>query len=252
MHVLITRPEPDASHWRDRLKALGIASTVDPMLDIVIAPPAPVLQSEPGQAGQCPQALVITSRNAVRWLEAASDLAAATALPVYTVGPGSTAAIRALGFSHIIEGAATARDLAPIIASAANPHDGPLLHLSGDKLAFDLAPPLAERGLSLRRRIVYHSRPAATLRPATRIGIENGTIDAVVLLSPLTATTYIQLMAEAGLVQHHQRLVYVCLSQVIGQIVAGCGPHEVIVAAAPNAQAVFGVLERRSSAHRAC
>ena len=252
MHVLITRPEPDASRWRNQLKALGVDSTVDPMLDIAIAPSTPVLQSTPGQSARRHQALVITSRNAVRWLEAASDLATATVLPVYTVGPGSTAAIRALGFTNVIEGAATARDLAPIIASGANPHDGPLLHLSGDKLAFDLAPTLAERGLTLDRRIVYHSRPAGSLRQATVIGIENGTIDTVVLLSPLTAATFVQLLNAAGLAQQHQRLVYVCLSQVIGQIVAGCGPQDVIVAPAPNAQAVFGVLERRSLAHRAC
>ncbi len=271
MHVLITRPEPDASAWHDHLASLGISSTLDPMLDISLAAPSPVLvrerssidRSNDGKASSddgpssiaavpSPQALVITSRNAVRWLETATDLANLATLPVYTVGPGSTAALRALGFSHIIEGAATARDLAPVITATADPAAGPLLHLSGDKLAFDLAPPLLAYGLTLNRRIVYRSRPAVMLRAKTLERLRDGTIDTVVLLSPLTAETFVRLLTEAQLNQAHQQLVYICLSDMIARIVVKSAPRGIIVAAAPNAKAVLNILETRATSHRAC
>ena len=34
MHILITRPEPDASMWRHKFEARGLAVSVDPMLRI--------------------------------------------------------------------------------------------------------------------------------------------------------------------------------------------------------------------------
>jgi len=59
MHVLITRPEPDASEMRDALAREGHTADVAPLLEIALEPP-PVEVFE-GIAG-----LVVTSRNGLR------------------------------------------------------------------------------------------------------------------------------------------------------------------------------------------
>jgi uroporphyrinogen-III synthase len=254
MHVLITRPEPDASLWLDHLRSRGIAATIDPMLDIVLAAPSAVL-GEGVRVTSAPAALVITSRNAVRWLATATDLGDVLHLPIFTVGPGSGAAVRALGFTTVHEGAATARDLVPVISAAfagMGHITGRLLHLSGDKIAFDLAPVLASQGLNVDRRVVYSSQPAAALAPATVARLASGVIDSVVLLSPLTAETFVDLVSKSGLSQFHQRLVYICLSQNIARCLASLAPKDVVVADEPNAQAVLMAIEVLAAAHPAC
>jgi uroporphyrinogen-III synthase len=245
MHVLITRPEHDAAPWRERLSAIGIASTVDPMLSIAIDPPAPL-----DLTGV--QLIVVTSRNALRWLSQVPNLPSALRLPLFTVGPGSAEAARTLGFTSIEEGAGTARDLAPLIASKVQAGDGVLLHLSGDKLAFDLASALEPMGYRVGRRIVYRSQPASALRPETIAKLSSGAIDTVALLSPLSAQTFVKLLSEAGLSEHHHRLVYVCLSHNIANRLKGLAARDVAIATAPNAEAVLSCLEHLAGPRRAC
>lgn len=245
MHVLITRPEPDSAVWRAHLEARGITVSSDAMLQIAEEPPACL-----DLTGV--QALIATSRNSLRWLGACPNLSAVQGLPIYTVGPGSTKAAAQLGFERAEEGAGTARDLVALIAQRSDPDHGALLHISGDRIAFDLAAALEPMGFVTQRRVVYHSRPAYQLRPSTVAGIASGAIDTVALLSPLSADTFVRLAREAGLEQHHQRLVYVCLSENIAGRMRPLSPGKVVVAAQPNAEAVLALLEKLAVQRSAC
>jgi uroporphyrinogen-III synthase len=241
MHILITRPEPDAGLWRDELRARGIAVTVDPLLDIVLAPPDAL-----DTAGV--QALIVTSRNAVRWLAAHPGRDGLRHLTVYAVGPGSSGDVRALGFGDVRQGAATARDLVPVIAAAAPPAAGRLVHLSGDKVAVDMGAALAQAGLAVERRVVYRSVPADRLRPETIAGLAAGTIDTVALLSPVTAATFVRLATAAGLRRRLPGLAYVCLSGRIAAALDGVGGPSVHVADTPDADAVRRLVEKLAAA----
>ena len=92
MHVLITRPEPDASETRAQLEALGHDVSVEPLLRIE---PLPI----DAGAFEGAQALIATSRNGLRAL-AASERAAPrrSSIPIFTVGPGTAELARAQGF----------------------------------------------------------------------------------------------------------------------------------------------------------
>ena len=82
MHVLITRPEPDAAALRAQLEALGHTVTVEPLLRSSICRlPADAVD---GVAG-----LVVTSRNGLRALAASPAFDAALELPLIAVGPGT-------------------------------------------------------------------------------------------------------------------------------------------------------------------
>ena len=236
MHILITRPEPDASEWRTQLIARGASVSLDPLLQIYLLPP-------PSADLTQYQALIATSRNALRALSNSPLAAKAIALPIFTVGPGTTQLARDLGFKTIHEGPASARDLVPLIARLADPIGGPLLHLCGDKIAFDLATALNPHGITVDRLIVYRSRPAAKLHPHTIEALADGVIDTVMLLSPLSAKTFVKLAQQANLNEQCQRLVYVCLSHNVSEALAPLSPSRLHIASEPNSQAVFSLVE---------
>jgi uroporphyrinogen-III synthase len=241
MHILITRPEPDASAWRTKFEARGITASVDPLLQIEFLPPAHLDL-------EAVQALIATSRNGLRGLAQSPDLKRAITLPLYTVGPGTAELARELGFMTIRTGSAAARDLVDIIAATAPVDGGALVHLTGDKLAFDLAAALATHGHEVRRLVVYRSRPAGRLQEHTIEALRTGSIDTVMLMSPLSAKTFLSLGRDAHLLEPYQQLVYVCLSHNIKQLVADmipeCAPQNIHVAGMPNSDAMFTLIER--------
>lgn len=243
MHLLITRPEPDASVWRQQFEARGIQASIDPLLRIALRPPDRLELDGV-------QALIATSRNGLRGLAQSPALAKAAVLPLYAVGPGTAGLARKLGFNHIHEGPTAARELVSLVAANANPADGALLHLSGDKLAFDLSAALGEQGFDVRRLIVYRSRAADQLQPHTIDLLRTGTIDTVTLMSPLSARTFLALGRDADLLKQYQRLVYICLSPNIAQALSPLGSPHIHVADGPNSNAMFTLIERLAAAPR--
>jgi len=234
MHLLITRPLSDANDWRTAFEARGAMVSVDPLLTIDYVPPADL---------QAAQAVIATSRNALRALAQSPVLAQAIRLPIFTVGPATTALARDLGFTTIHEGPASARDLVPIITRHASPAAGRLLHLSGDKIAFDLGVALVSYGFETDRLVVYRSTPATAFCDLTRDGLSTRAIDTVMLMSPLTAKTFVTCAREAGLFEQCQRLVYVCLSNNVACALVPLVPARLHIASEPNSQAVFTLIE---------
>ena len=148
MHLLITRPEPDADAFRARLEALGHQVTSEPLLTIEHLPIAADALGD--VAG-----LVVTSRNGLRALAASPAMATARQLPIIAVGPGTAALARELGFTRITEGSGTATELVPVIADAARALHGTLTHVRGEQVAVDLRsrPARARRGAARDRRL---------------------------------------------------------------------------------------------------
>ena len=244
MHLLITRPEPEASALQARLAALGIGSTLEPLLVIQLTPP--VSLDLDGV-----QALIATSRNGLRGLAASPGLAAAMRSAIVTVGPDTAEFARAIGFQSVIAGPASARDLVPLIMQRLRPGDGRLLHLCGDKVAFDLEAALKPAGFQVGRQTVYRSQPASVLGAATIAALVDGTIDTVLLTSPLAARTFVSLACKAQIIETCQRLVYVCLSQNVAECLRPINPVTVQVARAPNSQSTLALIETlaRAAAH---
>lgn len=255
MHLLITRPEPDASAMRASLEPDGITADVAPLLDIQVdVPDAALLASA--------SALVVTSRNGLRALEASPLLAELKDRPLLVVGRGTGAAARALGFADVTVGPATAKDLVPLIIAAwrekiapasgstsmqsggarGKEIPGPVVHLSGDKISFDLSPVLSEQGIPFRRDTVYRSRPADGLPRAVVETLRQAGYDAVVLMSPLTADTYVELVRENGLGEGARKAVYLCLSNGIAERLAPLRAERVKIAAKPNIEEMLALI----------
>ncbi len=248
MHLLITRPEPDASAMRAMLEAEGLSADVAPLLEITVdAPDEELLVGA--------SALVVTSRNGLRALETSPCLGELLARPLLVVGKGTGAAASALGFTDVTVGPATAKDLVPLIvrawlekiapaAAKGSAAPGPIVHLSGDKISFDLEPPLAEAGLPFRRNTVYRSAPVRHLPQTVIDALAGRRYDGIVLMSPLTAQTFVDLAAAAGLAADASHATFLCLSQGIADIVAATGADRVKVAAKPNIEEMVALIRR--------
>lgn len=230
MHVLVTRPAADAAEFKARLGALGHTVHIDPL--VAIEPTAPA-NLEPGAA----RALAVTSRNALRALEHHPALSRLRTLPMFAVGPGTTELARRLGFADVQTGPATAAGLVAPLAAAG----GPVLHLRGEKTAFDLAGALSAEGIAVSEAIVYRQVPSDGLKPETIAALNDGSLDTVVLMSPLTAATWLALVRRAGCDDAAARLRYACLSEGIAAAVSALGA-ETRVAARPNAEEMLALV----------
>ncbi len=237
MRLLITRPEPDAAPLKARLEALGHEVSVEPLLRIELLPIA--------AAGlQGAQAILATSRNALRALAASEGLAAARASPIFTVGPATTELARELGFERVIAGAGAAADLVPVIVANTAALDGDLVHVAGETLSFDLAGALAGQGYKVRTVPAYRAVPAPSLTAPTMQRIADGTIDAVILMSPRTAEIFVQLVGNAGLEQSARRITCLCLSQAVAEALGDLAPSRTEIATAPNSAAMLAAVAR--------
>ncbi|MGI9426203.1 MAG: uroporphyrinogen-III synthase [Hyphomicrobiaceae bacterium] len=227
MRIWVTRPERDATVLRAKLVAQGHEVFVEPLLliDFEQADPLDLIDV---------QALIATSRNGVR-AAAESDVAdVARQLPLFAVGPGTASTAEALGFDYVIKGHSTAEALLPKILSLSDVNGGALLHLAGGNLAFDLAGELRQMGYHVIQPTVYIARAAThlSIKLLTRIAV--GDIDGVILLSPRTAQTYVNLVMAHQIERTARRLRHFCLSSNVAARLSQLQPEAIEVARVPN------------------
>jgi uroporphyrinogen-III synthase len=231
MRVLVTRPRDKAARLLRRLESRGHEALTEPLLAVHEIDPGPI-----DVAGV--QAVIVTSASA------AFALARVGApRPVLAVGAATALAAREAGAAVAIEGRGDGRMLALRIAAACRPEAGALLHLAGREVRPGLAEALAERGFGYRRLTVYEARPAEALSPAAALALRAGTVDAVLLLSPRTATTFARLVEAAGLGARLVACEAICLSAAIAEGVQSLPWRAVRVAERPEEEALARLLE---------
>lgn len=210
MHVLITRPERDCADLKSRIAALGCAVSVAPLLEIAF-------KDIPPDALKGATGLIATSRNGLRSLAVSPALNDARSLPIFVVGPATASLARDLGFQQIREGAGTAADLLPLIASATEAERRHLIHLAGDHLAFDIGDALNDKGVRLTPLPAYASVAAETLPESVVQLLTAGALDAVVLMSPRSARVWASLILALPVKVDLTKVVHVCLSPAVAR-----------------------------------
>jgi uroporphyrinogen-III synthase len=213
MRVLVTRPEPDARREAGALRERGYEPVLAPLLEIEFLKGVK-LDLEGAQA------IVITSRNALRALADHPQREEVASLPLFAVGEATAWAGREFGFSEVTIGPGTGAGLPPLIRREVHPEKGPLVHIGAEKVAFDLKGALEEDGFELRRFVLYRSHPVDALSNEVASELASGEISRVLLLSPRTARTFARLAQRQGLVTDAKGLVCYCLSKAIAEAVA--------------------------------
>ncbi|MBO0765132.1 MAG: uroporphyrinogen-III synthase [Hyphomicrobiaceae bacterium] len=240
MRLLVTRPEPDAIKLVGVLEEAGHEAAVEPLLTLSFA------DSEDVDLDGV-QALIATSRNALRALKGGVVLADARHLPVFAVGKATAAEARALGFETVVTGAGTAAELVAHIVSVLDPASGVLVHLAGDTLARDLAGDLEAHGFRVRRPVVYRMLPAASFTAQTIDNLASHVIDGVILISPRTAAIYAGLIARHGLSEAVRALPHFCLSEAVANRLQPLGPVHTRIAAAPRLEELLALIDESAA-----
>jgi uroporphyrinogen-III synthase len=235
MRLLVTRPEPDATRQAVRLAARGHEPVLAPLLAIETATDAPLELD-------CAQALIVTSRNALRALATHRDLAASLQLPLFAVGEATAKAAAELGFTKVTSGPGTGAELSRLIANALDPNAGALVHLAGETVAFDLKSALQAKGFTLRQPVLYRAVAATRLHESVLALLNAGRLDGVILMSPRTAAIFAALVVRHKALTQASRLDCYCLSAAVAQAVEPLKARA-IVAAGPTEEDVLALLD---------
>lgn len=239
MHLIVTRPAADAADFARQLQVLGHRVSLAPLLYVS-------LSSEPVPLDGV-QAIIATSRNALRAIADGPYRAAAAVLPVFVVGPGSEALARSIGFQTVTTGDGGARELLPRILGAVPPKSGPLLYLRGDRVAFDMVTELQRAGFEVRQQVVYRAIPATALPSDVVRDIRSGVDTGVILMSPRSAETFRRLASDAGLTEQMTRLTYFCLSPNVADALGSPAPRRVATAKQPTAEEMLALVKELAS-----
>ncbi|MBB6254040.1 uroporphyrinogen-III synthase [Nitrospirillum iridis] len=235
--VLVTRPQPEADRTAAAVAALGHDVLIDPLmtveyLDEALPPPATV------------RAYLVTSVNGVRAL---ARLGADRTRPTYAVGDRTAAAAAAAGFGAVRSAAGDAADLVRLVAAEVGPEDGLLLHAAGEEVAGDPAAALVAQGFAARRLALYRTVAAGALLPGVRDALAAGGISHVLLFSPRSARTFVNLAVQGG--ADLAAVSALCLSPAVAGALeqeARSPPQpmfrHVAVAARPNQAALLDLL----------
>ena len=240
MRLLVTRPEPDSLKLKGALERRGHEATVDPLLSVNFEDSEHIDLEDA-------QALIATSRNALRALKASPALPLARALPLFAVGGATAAEGRTLGFSTIVTGAGTSAELVAHIVSALDPVAGLIVHLAGDSLAGDLKGELEAHGFRLRQPVVYRMRPAQWLAEETVEQLATGEIEGVILMSPRTAAVYTGLVGKHGLARTVRTIPHFCLSGAVARQLGPLGATRALIAEAPRLEVLLALIDETAA-----
>lgn len=240
MRLLVTRPEPDALKLQAVLEDMGHEATVEPLLHVSFEG-AERIELDGVQA------LVATSRNALRALRSTTILPRARTLPLFTVGKATATEARAMGFEMVVTGAGTGRELITHLVAVLDPAAGLLAHLAGDTLAVNLKEELAAHGFRVLEWVVYRMQAATSFAADVVEQLASGEIDGIILLSPRTASIYAKLVRAHGLAECVRRLPHFCLSAAVARRLQPLAPAAIVTAEAPRLEQVLALIEETAA-----
>ena len=223
MRVWVTRTAPEAEATAARLRALGHAPLVAPVLQV----------RETGAA-----ALAFTSSNGVR---AFARLSAERRLPVYAVGESTAQAARDAGFSEVRSAAGDVTALVGLIL--ADPPSGAVVHVAPEAPAGDLVGGLTTGGVEARLAAIYRTEAVVDEASFAALSAEPPEIDAVLVHSARAA----QALAERPeMARAASQLRAVCISKAAAAPLLPLNFASVAVAPLPTEAALLNLLGESS------
>lgn len=229
--ALVTRPEGEAGRTVRALDARGWDALLAPVLEIRVLPG---VRPEIGDA----EGLLFTSAAGVRaWIALGGSLDR----PVWTVGDATARAARGAGAARVVSAAGDAGDLVRLLIRDGGAGAGPLLHISGERVAVDVAGDLERAGVACRRLVVYAALIAERLPPDAVRALTRGIVRAAPIFSPRAAGAFVKLAAEAGALESLRRVDALFISDACAR--AGAADWRTSrVAAHPTEAALLDLL----------
>jgi len=238
MAVLVTRPQPDNEATARALRARGLEVVLAPMLRF-----EPVELSE--DLGADHAAILVTSANALRAIEAQLVESAIFKLPLFAVGEHTASEARRLGFSEVVSADGDAGKLRDRVRRTLKAKKGArLLYLAGADLARDLAGELAEHGFDVVIRTTYRMMALSSLPRVACDAFAANQIEAILHYSQRTARAFLEAARADGVEISALAVPQCCISANVAAILREAGATRVLAAASADENGLFGALER--------
>jgi uroporphyrinogen-III synthase len=246
MAVLVTRPQPDDEATAAGLRARGFEVLRAPMLRF-----ERVAFHDDDDAAY--GAVIVTSANALRGIEPHLrdphlDAGRLLALPLFAVGERTASAARSAGFQNVIPAGGDASALRDLVLAGVKARalkkGATLLYLAGADLARDLAGELGERGFTVVTHTTYRMSPVASLPREVCDAFAASRIEAVLHYSRRSARAFLDAARSAGVEISALAIPQCCISSAVASVVRDAGASQVMVAASPDENALFGALDR--------
>jgi len=241
MHVLVTRPQPEAETTALLLREMGLRATVAPMLRIVPIPPA---REEPRVDDV--QAIVLTSANAARALvqRTLGIHLMERGRPLFAVGEATAQAARDAGFGQVEAAGGDVDALVAALSGRLAPGRGVVLYPCGEHTAGDLVAALARLDLECRPVVVYAAHAETRLPRDVEHGLRDCRFDAVLFYSPRTAGIFADLVETYGLDRRLDRAIAICLSAAVAGRAQALRWAGIEIAPRPDQEAMLGAVRR--------
>jgi uroporphyrinogen-III synthase len=241
MAVLVTRPHPDDEATAAALRAKGLAVLLAPMLRFEPVAFHDDLDTRYG-------AVIVTSANALRGIEGQLAGSRLLKLPLFAVGARTASAAHRAGFENVIPADGDAASLRDFVLASAKAKElkkaSPLLYLAGADLARDLAGELGERGFSVVTQTTYRMAPVSSLPREVCDAFAASQVGAVLHYSRRSARAFLEAARAGGVEISALAIPQCCISSAVASIVRDAGATQVMVAASPDENALFEVLDR--------
>jgi uroporphyrinogen-III synthase len=240
MAVLVTRPAPDNQRTAAALRARGYHALLSPMLRFE----AVAFQDD----GAACDGIILTSANAVRALAHHPAMERLVELPTFTVGDQTAEAARRAGFRNVVSAKGDAEALNELIVKAAAAEKikkgAALRYFAGADRARDLAGDLGAQGFVVTTHTVYRMTPVHDFAPDMIGAFASGEIDAVLHYSRRTARAFVDAARTDGVEISALALPQCCISDAVAAVLREAGATRVVVARAPDEEAVIDALVR--------
>jgi uroporphyrinogen-III synthase len=241
MAVLVTRPQPDDEATAAVLRARGFEVLLAPMLRFE---PVAFHADEAARYG----AVIVTSANALRGVAPHLEASRLLELPLFTVGKHSAEAARRAGFNKVISADGDAAGLRDSVVAAVKTKQlkkaDTLLYLAGADLARDLAGELGERGFTVVTQTTYRMVPVPSLPRDVCDAFAAHRIEAVLHYSRRSARVFLDAARAGGVEISALAIPQCCISAAVASVVRDAGATQVVAAASPDENALFGALDR--------
>lgn len=230
-HVLLIRPLEDALPMTIFLESKGIKFSHYPLFKPHFLPLPPLTS---------PQALIITSKNAIR---AVKEYEYLKKIPLYVVGDKTAELAKQAGFVNIESASGTNQELMNLIMKKAKRDKGILWHLSGEKVKGNMIELLNTAGFQAKREIVYSIEDAKDLPSSLCLQLKNQIISHVIFCSSRTTTVFINLLKKTMIEKSTCQMISLCLSEDIGKIALSLNWKKLWISPKPNINELMGYFD---------
>ncbi|HYD19674.1 MAG TPA: uroporphyrinogen-III synthase, partial [Patescibacteria group bacterium] len=241
--ILITRPQPAAGEFADRLRREGFQAVIAPMTEYV------ELEHHIGDIARY-NGVIFTSAQGVNIFARSFT---ERYIPAFAVGDATAHTAEAAGFQRVFSAQGDTAALQELVATEKTKLNlQTMLHVCGEDTAEDLGKPLLDIGVHVDRVPVYKAVFVDKLPAESVAALKNSEITTVTLFSARTAANFVKLVkADPALAGVTQSMEAICLSDRVASEARALPWRIMRIAAAPNLEAVMDVLREKDESQPA-